>query len=87
MSNIKKLRLVYDATVLKNGFLKGGNRSGVFIVALNILKQLLKRRDIDLLLSIDPLYTEYVKSILETEFPNNIFNIESNEILSFYNKL
>lgn len=48
------LNIIYDATIIANIFYKDDNRSGVFFVAWNILKELQKRQDIRLCLYVNP---------------------------------
>lgn len=51
---MKPINLIFDATVLANFFYKNDNRSGIFFAAFNILKELLKRPDVNVSLYIAP---------------------------------
>ena len=69
------MKLLYDASILANGCHPGGNRSGVYFTALNILKELIKREDVELTLYCrDEYYIDLLKS-LKIEFPNEKFKI------------
>ena len=50
----QSLKMIFDATVLTNGFRKNDSRSGIFFVASNILRELLKRSDVDVCLYVSP---------------------------------
>ena len=67
-TNTKKLKLTFDISVLTRGYWKDTSRSGIFVVALNILKQLLNNTDIDLTLTCDPFKFYYVMHVLNNEF-------------------
>lgn len=86
-NQMKKLKLVYDATCIRNGIWKNGHRGGVFIVALNLLKEFLKRKDIDLLLYCDPLAYHELKYTLDKEISDYKFTIKTDKAVSWYGKL
>lgn len=48
------LNIVYDATILTNYIYKSAARSGIFFVALNILKELSNRKDVHVVLYFSP---------------------------------
>lgn len=50
----RSLNVIYDATVLTNGFHKNNARSGVYFTAKNILDQLLNRNDVNVSLYVSP---------------------------------
>ena len=41
------MKLIYDATLIAEG-VKKNNRTGIYFTALNILNELIKRKDIEL---------------------------------------
>ena len=51
---MKPINLIFDATVLTNYFYKNDNRSGIFFAAFNLLKELLKRTDVNVSLYVAP---------------------------------
>ena len=82
--NNRKLKLIYDVESLKNGYWPSSSRSGIFFVALNILKGLAKRRDIDLTLTCTPFSYAYVQYVLNQEIPDIQFNFRINSRLATY---
>ena len=50
----RPINIIFDATVLTNGFHKNDSRSGIFFVATNILKQFKNRDDVNLALYVSP---------------------------------
>ncbi len=92
-TNTKKLKLTFDISVLTRGYWKNTSRSGIFVVALNILKQLLNNTDIDLTLTCDPFKFYYVMHVLNNEFSEETLNkeikskIRVNSLLTLYSKL
>ena len=42
---MKKIKILFDATIISGGYAKNSNRSGIFFASMNILKELLKRPD------------------------------------------
>lgn len=48
------LNIVYDATILTNYIYKSAARSGIFFVALNVLKELSNRKDVHIVLYFSP---------------------------------
>ena len=48
------INLIFDATIITNIFYKNDNRSGIFFAAYNILKELLKRTDVNISLYVAP---------------------------------
>ena len=63
----RKVKLAYDVIVIKNGYWPSSSRSGIFFTALNILKELAKREDVDLVLSCDGSDFHFVKSVIDQE--------------------
>jgi len=83
----RKLKLVYDASCLKQGFLRSGSRSGVFFVGLNVLKELSKREDVELTLVVDPFCFYHVMHVLQKHFENTTFPICTKRFLTSYSYL
>ena len=50
---MKKIIMLYDATVVCNILTKNSSRSGIFFVAYNVLLGLLKREEFDIYLYAD----------------------------------
>ena len=85
---MEKLRLVYDATELRNGFCGDSGRSGLFSVALNALRELVRRDDVDLTLTCKFSDYAYVKYVLNQEFRKVDFNFEIDcKAFVFYSQL
>ena len=49
-----QLNIIFDATVISFNFQKNSNRSGIFFTAVNVLNELLKRKDVNVFLYIEP---------------------------------
>lgn len=64
------LNLIYDATLICNYFHKDAARSGIFVVAYNILLELQKRKDVRLALYIAPEKSGEAYQIRKDLFPN-----------------
>ena len=85
---MRQLKLVYDCTALKQGVDNSCSRSGIFFVALNILKELMKRRDVKLALTCDSTDFAYIQYVLNLEIPNKRFEFQLNsKFLAFYSRL
>ena len=84
-----KLKLVYDVTILKSAFNPSELRNGVFFVALNVLKQLLIRSDVELILTCNSPDFYCVKHVLDREIPQTQFNfkVDRNWISDFFSQL
>ena len=67
---MKPVNLIFDATVLTNYFYKNDNRSGIFFAAFNILKELLKRTDVNVSLYVAPEKYADGSRLKEELFPN-----------------
>ena len=61
--NDKKIKLLFDGTVISNALDNNANRSGIFFCAYNILVEMLKRSDIELSLYCDLNRLELLKNI------------------------
>ena len=55
----KKTKLLFDGTILVNNLNKNSQRSGIFFVCYNLLKELAKYEDLDI--------TIYYSNVLETD--------------------
>jgi len=77
------LNVIYDATLLTNFFHKDATRSGIFVVAYNILSELQKRNDVRLALYIDPEKSGEAVRVKKKLFPNLefVFDYSRNKIL------
>ena len=72
---MKKLKLVYDASIIRFGAVKNGGRTGVYVAALNILRELAKRKDVELALHCHPFHAYDIGCVLRKELSNIRFNI------------
>lgn len=68
MDKDKKLNLLYDVTVMVNDLEKNAKRSGIYFVAYNILKELLKSDKINLSLYCDDNKTFELYSVMKKGF-------------------
>lgn len=78
-ANPKALKVLFDATVLREGYGKQANRSGIYVAVLNILYELLKRDDICIILYFEEADKIRVESAL-LELPVSLYHK-----ISFYN--
>lgn len=64
---VNKINLLFDATSLLEGLKKTSSRSGIYFVAYNILKELLKRNNFNITLYCNTIYLleEYLKIYFE----------------------
>ena len=69
----KKIKLVYDATIIANGITKNSSRSGIFFTALNILKEFYENDNIDLYLFCDMGKVKDLEQVLKSEIRNQKF--------------
>lgn len=65
----KKLKILYDATILADGEVDVGCRGGIYFVALNVLSELLKREDAEVVLYSSPSKGSGLNFVIETKFP------------------
>ena len=77
------LNVIYDATLITNYFHKDSARSGIFVVAYNILIELKKRNDVQLALYIDPEKSGEAIRVKKILFPDleYVFDYSKNKIL------
>ena len=64
------IRMLYDATILSNYNCKDGGRSGIFFVAYQLLKELSKRKELELSLYCSPESYDNLVPFIKSEFPN-----------------
>jgi glycosyltransferase involved in cell wall biosynthesis len=88
MDSKNKLKLIYDVSPSQAGYDKNVWRSGVFFTVLNILKELTKRNDVDLILHCSKGSLADVKQVLNKEIPGINFQfLIKNKLFEFYNRL
>lgn len=83
----KKIDLVFDGTILANGYIKDASRSGIYFVVYNVFKQLLKHDDISVTLYAKAHAYSHLKMFLDENFSGRQFKIITNCPLLFYYKL
>ncbi len=84
---VSQLKLVYDVTLVKNGFKKHGLRSGIFFVIINTLREFLKRDDVDLTLTCNASDFLYIEDVLNNEFLGTRFKFKIDRALNIYDKV
>lgn len=67
MRNNRRIRLLYDGTILADGLGHGSNRSGIFMVVYHIFCELLKNPHLDIMLYSDPSRMDDVKRFIQTD--------------------
>ena len=85
-----KKSLLFDATILSKGLETGGNRSGIYFVAFNILKEFLKKNNFEIFLYCDQEQVTNLKNVLKKYFPKDKMQIVSSpgqSLLVLYEKL
>ncbi len=65
---MKKKRILFDATIISSGWAKNSNRSGIFFVSYNILKEFLKRPELDIALYCAPAAIRGLRNVLRNNF-------------------
>lgn len=83
----EKISIIYDASVICNGAVLNNSRSGIYFTAINILKQLMQHKDIDIVLYCEPGQYFNLCVVLEKEFPNHKFMIITNRLRLLYGYL
>lgn len=69
------INIIFDSEILASGLYANAGRSGIYFTAFNLLKEFLKREDVNIILSC-PLYRHKdVKNFLTKYFPENKFKI------------
>ena len=81
-----KIKIVYDATILAQGLEKNSGRSGIYFVALNILKILLKK-DINIILYCQSDKFKNLKNAIEKELNLKKIKILHNSKSVFHENL
>lgn len=79
MKNNKELKMIFDATILGMGEEFYGNRTGIYFVALNLLKQFAENPNIKLYIYCEHKYINYANKLLAKIFTNKEFKIISNK--------
>ena len=87
MSTQQKPILVFDATVLHNGGIKSGARSGIFWTSYNLFLHFLKANQFEIWLYCRPLYYWELKRFLRSKFPNRTFTFVNQSELQMMNYL
>ena len=80
------LNIVYDASQLVDGECNNAFRRGIYFVSLNILKELLKRSDVNVCLWSSPSKCFLLNELKKRCFPNTIFYYEKNLLTQFVSK-
>jgi len=83
----KKIKLVYDATIILNGIKNNSSRSGIFFTALNILKEIYKNDNIDLYLYCNIAKVNDLEQVLKNEIGNKTFKFALPFESTIYSKL
>ena len=88
---MKKKKILFDATIISDGYFKNNNRSGMFFATFNILKELLKYKELDISLYCAPTGIKRLQYVLQNSFSDyslKIFNeCEASIIGSIQNKI
>lgn len=82
MKNNKKLKMIFDATILASGNTKSINRSGIYFVAFNILKEFYKSNRFKIVLYCENNNYENLKDVIAQYFPQANFDIITNKNIS-----
>ena len=80
------LNIVYDASQLVDGECNNAFRRGIYFVSLNILKELLKRSDVNVRLWCSPSKCFLLSELKKKNFPNATFYYEKNLLIQFFSK-
>jgi glycosyltransferase involved in cell wall biosynthesis len=70
---MKRPKILFDARILRSGFNKSASRSGIYFVAYNIFRNLLKNKSVDVALYCESADVDLYKRLLAEE--NNFSNI------------
>lgn len=82
--NNKKIRMLFDATVIANAANKSSGRTGIFFAAYNVLKEFLKRDDIFIELYSDIGSYACLNKVIEQD--KNFYNINFTNDYSLFGK-
>jgi len=63
-----RTNMIFDATVIANALSKDGGRSGIFFVAYNLLTEMLKREDLNIILYCESSRKVDLKKVLNNDF-------------------
>lgn len=77
-----KKKILFDATIISSGWVKNSNRSGIFFASSNILKEFLKRPELDISLYCAPTAIKRLQTVLRNDFAQypDLKIINKNEI-------
>ena len=78
MMDTKKFNLVFEASILANGMNKNAARSGIYFTTLNIFKELIKHKNISLVLYSSDSRIADLKQFLNENFSDKKFKIIKN---------
>lgn len=78
---VKRLKILYDASILVDGEFDNGCRSGIYFVALNILKELMKKDELEIVLFSTPSKSDGLAYILRSRF-KSLKSVYSENMLS-----
>jgi hypothetical protein len=67
----KKINLIYDTTFLLNGLKKGLNRTGIFFVVFNLLKEFYKNSNLNIYLYCELDHQYATEQFLKSAYINN----------------
>lgn len=68
----RKIKILYDATIISSGLYNNTNRSGIFFVAHNILMELLARDDVEVYFYSQEFYKEAVREFFRLKEINEL---------------
>jgi len=68
---MQKKKMVFDATILAMGAQDNNSRTGIYFVALNLLKQFIDSNKFDIYIYCEKLYAHVVRDAINEMVPNN----------------
>ena len=80
---MKKKKILFDATILADGYFNNSKRSGLYVVTANILKQFLKSKDLELTLYCAPMVLKRLKTVLADDFSDYQVSIINRDHISY----
>jgi glycosyltransferase involved in cell wall biosynthesis len=83
---MKKIKIIFDVSILANGVKKTSGRSGIFFVAYNILRELIKRKNVLITFYIQDKYSSAINFIRQDPLLKNLkfYNSSFLKRLSIY---
>lgn len=82
MKNNSKLKMIFDATVLACGETKNANRSGIYFVSFNILKEFYKSKNFEIVLYCEHEKYGNLNKVITKYFPSSDLKIITNKVVS-----